>query len=109
MNISLLKETGCNKIFYAQESSLQIQALKADFNELESFTVEGFEDMLRGQSKPYPYEVTFAEARWDPVLVLHSSGSTGKSLLSTAKRRHKLNILRTSETDCNKPRHVGGH
>lgn len=87
MNISLLKETGCNKIFHAQERSLQIQALEADFNELESFTVETVDDMLRGESKPYPYEVTFAEARWDPVSVLHSSGSTGKSSFTNCKEK----------------------
>ena len=87
MNISLLKQTGCRKFVHAAESSTQIQSLKADFDELESFAVETLDDMLRGESKPYPYGVPFARACWDPVLVLHSSGSTGKSLLASWKQK----------------------
>lgn len=36
-----------------------------------------FEDRPGGEEPPYPYTKTFAEARLDPLAVLHTSGSTG--------------------------------
>ncbi|MCJ1280743.1 hypothetical protein MMC26_000060 [Xylographa opegraphella] len=59
MNMSLLEQTKCTKFLYATEMSEKVHDLQA------------------GCSKHYSYEATFPEARWDPVLILHSSGSTG--------------------------------
>lgn len=36
-----------------------------------------FRDMLQSSPEHYPYEKDFDEAKGDPILVLHSSGSTG--------------------------------
>ena len=42
--------------------------------------------MLQEHSKYYPYEVEFANVRWDLVLVLYSSGSTGKAFMQKQPR-----------------------
>ena len=83
MNISLLEQTNCKNFFHAVEISPKIQALKADVKDLQSFAVEPLDDMLHGESESYPYEGVFSQACWDPILVLHSSGSTGNSLLAS--------------------------
>ena len=86
MNASLLEQTRCKKFLHAVEISPKIQALKADVDDLQSFVVESLDDMLSGESEPYLYEVSFSQACWDPVLVLHSSGSTGNRLLASTRR-----------------------
>jgi len=47
--------------------------------ELQILQVPSLDDMLVDASEHYPYHKDFATARWDPIVVLHSSGSTGKS------------------------------
>lgn len=41
-------------------------------------TVPSFQVMFENQADHYPYEKSFEEARNDPIVVLHSSGSTGE-------------------------------
>ena len=109
MNVSLFEQTGCKKFLYAVELSLKIQTLKDAVEGLESFSVAPLDDLLRGEGKPYPFNTTYRKARWDPVLICHSSGSTGEVPFVTS--RTKLNLLdtRTAQTCCDKPRLMGGH
>ncbi len=46
--------------------------------ELQILQVPSLDDMLVDASEHYPYHKDFATARWDPIVVLHSSGSTGR-------------------------------
>jgi acyl-coenzyme A synthetase/AMP-(fatty) acid ligase len=48
--------------------------------------VPSFSDMLKVESEYFPFNKTFEEARDDPILVLHSSGSTGVSKQSINPR-----------------------
>jgi len=41
-----------------------------------------FEELLAADIKVYPYTKKFNEVANDPVLVLHSSGTTGEELLA---------------------------
>lgn len=75
-----MNATGSNKVLYAAELSpwtkpLQTMAPSAKFE-----AVPFFQEMLDGDGStaPYPYGKNFDEARNDPIIVLHSSGSTGK-------------------------------
>lgn len=43
--------------------------------------VPSFLEMLQSEPRDYPFEKEFNESRDDPILVLHSSGSTGKFFL----------------------------
>ena len=78
MNISLLEQTKCTKLMCSPEISSKAGELQKQKEDLQIFTVQSLNDMLQEHSKHYPYEVEFTNARFDPVLVLHSSGSTGK-------------------------------
>ena len=77
MNISLLEQTNCTKFLYPSEMSQKVQDLQGEKSGLQIFLVESLDEMLLGDAKYYPYECNYTDVRWDPVLVLLSSGSTG--------------------------------
>ena len=93
MNISLLEETKCNKFIHATEVSPKINELVAEKKDLQTFAVKSLDDMLQGHNRCYPYEVTYAEARKDPVLILHSSGSTGTVFLHQGDFTRNTNTM----------------
>lgn len=77
MNISLLKQTKCTKIFYPAEMAQKVRDMQAKMMDLQTFNVPALDDMYRENAKHYPYEETFEDARRNPVVILQSSGSTG--------------------------------
>ncbi|KAI9879042.1 MAG: hypothetical protein M1830_009784 [Pleopsidium flavum] len=77
MNVSLLEQTGCTKFFYSTEMTPKVHDLQAAKKDLQIFDVQPLDDMIQGHTKHYPYEEAFEDVRWNPILVLHSSGSTG--------------------------------
>ena len=78
MNKSLLEQTKCTKFMYPSEMSQKVQDLQREKSDLQIFLVESLKEMLFGHAQYYPYECNYKDVRWDPVLVLLSSGSTGK-------------------------------
>jgi acyl-coenzyme A synthetase/AMP-(fatty) acid ligase len=44
---------------------------------LKVLKVPSIHDLLNGKTSPYPFTKTFEEAKHEPFLVLHTSGSTG--------------------------------
>ena len=83
MNKSLLEQTNCTKFLYPSEMSQKVQDLQGEKSGIEIFLVESLSDMLLGHAKYYPYECNYTDVRWDPVLVLLSSGSTGETSSGT--------------------------
>lgn len=77
MNLSLLEQTKCTTILYSTEMSQKVHELQAEKKDLHTLVVESLDDMTQQDTKHYPYEKSFANDCWDPVLVLQSSGSTG--------------------------------
>jgi acyl-coenzyme A synthetase/AMP-(fatty) acid ligase len=85
----LMRQTKCHTLFYAR--GVHVRDLVAGFGadsdkedghqELRCFTIPELDDLLDDDpsslAPPYPYTKTFAEARFEPFLVLHSSGTTG--------------------------------
>ena len=63
--------------------SQKIQDLQEEKSGLQIFLVESLDEMLLGNSEYYHYECNYTDVRWDPVLVLLSSGSTGKTYSRT--------------------------
>ena len=88
MNVSLLEQTKCNKFLYANEVSQKIHEIQTQKKDLQTFMIQSLDELLQDYDKHYPYDKKFQDARWDPVLILHSSGSTGKVLFDkeTAER-----------------------
>ena len=91
MNISLLEQTTCTKFIYTTELSDRVHDLQTHKKDLQTFVVQSLSDMLQKYSNHYPYEVEFSDVRWDPVLILHSSGSTGKDPFGT---KHAVMVTR---------------
>lgn len=79
INDSLLEQTACNTFFASPEMMPKAQAQQQERQQLKILSVASLDDMLAddGEGKHYPFDKDFATARWDPVVVLHSSGSTG--------------------------------
>ncbi|KAL8666376.1 MAG: hypothetical protein Q9168_007491 [Polycauliona sp. 1 TL-2023] len=80
INMSLLEQTQCCKFLASSEMLGVVGALQQEREQLRIWTVPAIDDMLVGHSEHYPYEKDFAAARWDPIVVLHSSGSTDRLL-----------------------------
>lgn len=54
----------------------QLQKMRANTRTLQ---IPSIDDIINAQSCHYPYEKQISEAPNDPVVILHSSGSTGES------------------------------
>lgn len=68
-----------DKVLYVEElaplfKSVQNLAPSATYSDIPSIN-----DMLHAETEHYPYTKAFEEAKDDPIIILHSSGSTGQS------------------------------
>lgn len=79
MNASLFKTTECSKILYSKEVESKIRELEAESPACRSYLVFSLDRMMKEQSRRYPYNMDFKVVEKDPVLVCHTSGSTGKT------------------------------
>lgn len=75
--LNLFEQCNCNIIWFDQSFKNMVQPWleERDMAAIMTFPV----DMWFPQEtiEHYPYNKTFDEAEWDPLLVLHTSGSTG--------------------------------
>lgn len=76
--MSLLDQTSCSKMLYAEEVTATVDLLRAMDSKLSCTKIGSIDSILSTDSQHYPYRKQFNEAIHDPVVVLHSSGSTGK-------------------------------
>ncbi|KAI4241070.1 MAG: hypothetical protein L6R42_011382 [Xanthoria sp. 1 TBL-2021] len=77
INMSLLDQTQCCEFFASPEVLPIAESLKKERKQLRVLAVPTLDDMLVDASEHYPYDKNYATARWEPMVVLHSSGSTG--------------------------------
>ena len=54
-----------------------IERVQEKMGHLESVEVPSLDEMLEGNGQKYPYNETFENAKRNPIVILHSSGSTG--------------------------------
>lgn len=82
----MITRSGCRALFFAEEMTMVAEALSASqLPGVVTKPVPSLEELLPTpeDTEIYSYEKTFEEARDDPCLILHSSGSTGKPRLSS--------------------------
>lgn len=79
MNTSLFKTTGCTKIFYSEEVESRVRELEAESPGLKAYLMFPLDHMMKEHSRRYPYNKDFKAVEKDPVLVCHTSGSTGET------------------------------
>lgn len=77
MNASLLEQTKCSHLLYAPEVEALVRPLIDHRQDLQLHVIQPLETLVQPDTPHYPYEKTYEEVKWDPILILHSSGSTG--------------------------------
>jgi len=95
-NQSMLVGTDCKALFYAQELAPTAQILKERLTRLTIQRVQSLGEILQtsDHTHQYIFEKSFEEARDDPCLILHSSGSTGSSTPFVVTEETSLTLLR---------------
>ncbi|KAG5788025.1 hypothetical protein H9Q69_012916 [Fusarium xylarioides] len=76
VQLSLFEATDC-RYLYTTESFKSVMQPCLDQRTMELAMVESIDTLLNVTPKPFPYSRTVEQARWDPLVVLHTSGSTG--------------------------------
>ncbi|XDG08472.1 hypothetical protein ABKA04_008087 [Annulohypoxylon sp. FPYF3050] len=76
-NSVLMGRTTCSKLLYPTEASPIIKPLVDLEPSFDYYAIPSFADMVNSTPEKYIYHKKFDEAINDPLLVLHSSGSTG--------------------------------
>ena len=76
-NAMLLQATDCKKVFLSPEFSHLAKAVSAILPDLTYQAIQEFDHWLNSYTRHYPFQRTLEQAKWDPVIILHSSGSTG--------------------------------
>lgn len=72
-----MEQTHSSKIFYAKEMESMVIGLTASKAGLKSAAIDALNDLLEVEAPLFPFRPKFDEAVRQPVVVLHSSGSTG--------------------------------
>ncbi|RBR03142.1 hypothetical protein FVER53590_00238 [Fusarium verticillioides] len=76
VQISLFEVTDC-RYLYTTESFKSVMQPCFDQRAMEVSMIESIDHLLSATPTPFPYSRTIEQARWDPLVVLHTSGSTG--------------------------------
>lgn len=77
MNASLLEQTHCRQFLYTSEIEALVTPLLEHKKDLQLHKIETLQDMIKEDTQHYDYDKEYDAAKWDPILILHSSGSTG--------------------------------
>ncbi|KAF2650089.1 acetyl-CoA synthetase-like protein [Lophiostoma macrostomum CBS 122681] len=77
MNASLLNQTECSHLLFAKEVDGLVGPLMEHRPDLHLHPIESLETLVQPDIPDFPWERHYDEAKWDPILILHSSGSTG--------------------------------
>lgn len=76
-NISLLHETKCSKVFYSADMATKVEEWKQGKPDVQLYPMESLKTLVSSTAEHYAYDKTFADAIQDPILLCHTSGSTG--------------------------------
>ena len=74
-----MQQTNCTKVLYACEVAVLVQGLKSASEKVDLIEVLSLSDMINAEIPVFYYNETFEDAINNPIVVLHSSGSTGLS------------------------------
>ncbi|KAK2683879.1 AMP-dependent synthetase/ligase [Fusarium oxysporum f. sp. vasinfectum] len=76
VQLSLFDATKC-RYLYTTDSFRSIMQPCLDQRTMEVSMIESIDYLLSVTPRPFPYSRSIEQARWDPLVVLHTSGSTG--------------------------------
>ncbi|KAJ5650936.1 acetyl-CoA synthetase-like protein [Penicillium longicatenatum] len=75
--LNLFEKTNCNLLYHDSQYASLVKPWVDGRPGMESEAIAPWEQWVAEEVAPFPYLKTFAEAEWDPYVVLHTSGSTG--------------------------------
>lgn len=77
VHVSLMQQTNCSIMLSAV--GVHVHDIINEYPSLKHVEIPELHDLLDTAERPchYPYRKTFEEAKYDPYLVLHTSGTTG--------------------------------
>ncbi|KAI0416363.1 hypothetical protein F5X98DRAFT_388112 [Xylaria grammica] len=75
--VSLMGQTNCATLLHTPEVGPLVRPLQELKSDLRTEAIPSFDEMMGSVPAEFPYSKSFDEAYNDPVVVLHSSGSTG--------------------------------
>ncbi|KAH6675144.1 putative NRPS-like enzyme [Halenospora varia] len=78
VNVSLLQQTTCSRLVYSAEVGPVANILQAALPGLQCGQIPPLDDLLAAPATEYPYDLKYADVFREPILILHSSGSTGQ-------------------------------
>ncbi|KAI0173134.1 acetyl-CoA synthetase-like protein [Hypoxylon sp. FL1284] len=99
--LSLFDKTDCNIIAFAKQQRALVQPWLRERN-MQPMEVSELDAWFSQEDvEPFPYDRTFEQAEWEPLMVLHTSGSTGipKPIVVT----HGLAAINDSYHNLNDP------
>ncbi|KAM0341657.1 hypothetical protein ACHAPU_009903 [Fusarium lateritium] len=76
VQLSLFEATNCDYIYYAGVFQSAIKPC-LEQRSMEAITIDSVDHCLGVISPPFPYHRSAEQIRWDPLMILHTSGSTG--------------------------------
>ncbi|KAI0543532.1 hypothetical protein F4679DRAFT_568274 [Xylaria curta] len=84
-NEGMILRAGCCALFYGEEMATVVETLQHGRLSIAIQPIPSLDTLMQTSITidVYPYERTFDEARDEPCLILHSSGSTGEPKLVT--------------------------
>ena len=81
-HMNLFVSTDCHIMITTDPRPPPVTGLLAA-NPMRVLIISSLEELMTADHPHYPYEKTFEEARNDPFIVLHTSGTTGKAITFT--------------------------
>lgn len=97
--LSLFDKTDCQVLCFDPGQQRTVQPWLQQRGGMRAVVVDTLEQCFAADPVPaFPYTKTFADAEWDPLMVLHTSGSTGlpkpvvvrQGMMANADRLHAL-------------------
>ena len=72
-----MEQTTSSKIIYSEEVKQLVSGIQSKQPDIQCWAVGSLRSLLHVESRPFHYEHNYDETKDHPILVLHSSGSTG--------------------------------
>ena len=72
-----MEQTKSTKMIYSKEMTPLVDGIRTAQPSYQFLAIASLDELLEATARPFPYNLTFEEAVRHPIVVLHSSGSTG--------------------------------
>ncbi|KAF1956304.1 acetyl-CoA synthetase-like protein [Byssothecium circinans] len=76
-NASLMQQTSCKTVLHTSKVLPVVKLLDTASPNLHSHCIPPFQEMLDSSPAPFPFTKSYSTHLHDPIIILHSSGSTG--------------------------------